>query len=98
MQRLKPLHPPVVAHPPLPSIVFTIGPRTARRKANMKDVRNGLLMAPDAAEYLSISRRYLSTLTKNRVIPCVKFGRRCVRYKPSDLDKAADRFRVSAKG
>ena len=56
----------------------------------------GYARPPQAAEFLCISRRYLHSLTKNRVLPSIRLGRRCVLYKLADLEKAADKFRVAA--
>jgi excisionase family DNA binding protein len=56
------------------------------------------LPPPDASGYLGISPRFLADLTRRRVIPSVKLGRRCVRYRLADLDAAMDRFRRQAIG
>ncbi len=56
------------------------------------------LPPPDAANYLQVSERYLASLKKRQMIPCVRLGRRCVRYAVKDLDAAMLRFRRAAVG
>jgi hypothetical protein len=56
------------------------------------------LPPPAAANYLQVSERYLASLRKRRVLPCIRLGRRCVRYSVADLDAAMLRFRRAAVG
>ena len=53
-----------------------------------------LLRTKQAADYLAVCERKLWELTKQRRIPAVKIGCRCIRYDVSDLDG----FIQAAKG
>lgn len=56
------------------------------------------LPPPDAAHYLQVSERYLATMRKRRLVPCIRLGRRCVRYAVRDLDAAMMKFRRASLG
>lgn len=53
------------------------------------------LRPPQAARFLGISRRYLSTLTAIKAVPVHRLGPRCVRYRRSELIEAMQTFRQS---
>jgi len=57
---------------------------------------DGYIRKKDAARYLGISVRALSNLMHQRKVPFTKLGKRMVRFKLSDLDRAMDRFRTKA--
>jgi len=41
-----------------------------------------------AAKYLAVSKRTISDLQRRRVIPHIRLGARCVRFRRADLDEA----------
>ncbi len=51
---------------------------------------------PEAAKYLGVAPRTISEWQSRGVIPFLKLGRKCVRFRTSDLDRAMDRFMVEA--
>jgi excisionase family DNA binding protein len=54
---------------------------------NSSTIQPALLTVRQAAAYLAICERKLWELTKQRRIPAVKIGCRCIRYDVSDLDR-----------
>lgn len=50
-----------------------------------------LLKTVEAAKKLSISKRYLEELISRGDLPVVRFGRRAVRIRPSDLTALTER-------
>lgn len=56
----------------------------------------GYLRREDAARYLGIAPRTLSTWQKRRLIPYIKVSHRVCLFKREDLDKALDRFMTKA--
>lgn len=64
----------------------------------MTDKRHAYLNRGEAAEYLGVCPRTISELQRKRLIPHVKLARKCVRFRPADLDRAMDRLTVKAVG
>ena len=62
----------------------------------MKAIDDGYMRRSSAADYCGVSERTLSTWQRQRIIPFVKMGRKCVLFRRSDLDKALDRFKVKS--
>ena len=58
----------------------------------------GYLRPPAAAEYMGLSVRHVRALTRRRVLPVIRLGKRCALYARADLDRALAKFRVSAVG
>ena len=56
-----------------------------------------LLDVDAAAEYLSVTPRFIRRLVAERRVPFVKLGRH-LRFDPSDLDRFIDAGRVDAVG
>ena len=56
-----------------------------------------LLDVEGAAEYLSVTPRFIRRLVAERRVPFVKLGRH-LRFDPSDLDRFVDAGRVDAAG
>ncbi len=56
-----------------------------------------LLDVDTAAEYLSVTPRFIRRLVAERRLPFVKLGRH-LRFDPSDLDRFVDAGRVDAVG
>ena len=50
-----------------------------------------LLTLREAAEALSISERYLRSLTKAGTVPCIRLGR-SVRYRPAEVEAALEKL------
>ena len=55
---------------------------------------NEYLTRDEAAEYLRVSPRTISDWQARRLIPYIKTGRRCVRYRRQDLDAAMGKFTI----
>jgi excisionase family DNA binding protein len=51
-------------------------------------VNPGFLTRRQAARYLQVSERTLSDWQRRRLLPFVKVGARCVRFRRHDLDEA----------
>jgi excisionase family DNA binding protein len=47
-----------------------------------------LVKSQDVARELAVTTRYVGILTAEGRIPCYKFGRRCVRFRISEVLKA----------
>ena len=47
-----------------------------------------------AAEYLHVSPRTISDLQRRRLIPHIRLGARCVRFRRADLDEVMGLFTV----
>lgn len=45
-----------------------------------------LMRMREAADYLRVSSRYMATLRARKVVPCIKIGPKCVRFRRGDLD------------
>lgn len=58
----------------------------------------GWLRPDGAARYLSISRRCLGSLTRERVLPFVRLSHRVILFRRQDLDRALARRLVKAVG
>jgi excisionase family DNA binding protein len=58
----------------------------------------GYLNRDQAAAYLNVAPRTVSEWQARRIIPHIKCGRKCVRYRASDLDAAMARMTVRAVG
>ena len=56
-----------------------------------------LLDVEGAAEYLSVTPRFIRRLVAERRVPFVKLGR-LLRFDPADLDRFVDSGRVDAVG
>lgn len=54
------------------------------------------LRRKEAATYLKVSLRTLSNWQHKRLIPFLRVGRRCVLFKPTDLDWALKKFEIKA--
>ena len=52
---------------------------------------------PDAATALNVSRRFLETEIKRGHLQVMRFGRRCVRIRPQDLDSYAEKYLVGGE-
>jgi excisionase family DNA binding protein len=55
----------------------------------------GLLKSKQAAEWLNISQRHLSDLTRTGRIPAVRIGKKAVRYAEADLSRFVAQCRDS---
>jgi excisionase family DNA binding protein len=56
-----------------------------------------LVAGPEAARLLAISPRTLWTLTDRGEVPCVRIGRRSVRYAVADLRAYVERLRQGGR-
>jgi excisionase family DNA binding protein len=56
--------------------------------------REALMTRYEACKYLSISLRKFDSLVSTGEIPKIRFGRRCIRFAPSDLDAYVDKQRA----
>lgn len=54
------------------------------------------LTAADLAKALNVSRRTIGNFTKARRIPCLRLGRRCVRYDLAKVREALARYEQEA--
>jgi excisionase family DNA binding protein len=48
----------------------------------------------DIAKYYKVTVRTVDRWTKDRLIPSIKFGPRCTRFKWSDVERAVERLTV----
>lgn len=46
-----------------------------------------LMRVPEAASYLAISIRTVNTMIAAKTLPCVRMGKKCVRFRRTDLDR-----------
>lgn len=54
------------------------------------------LTAAELAAELKVCRRTIGNWTRCRRIPCLRLGRRCVRYDPARVREALERFEQEA--
>jgi len=59
----------------------------------MEDHKKTLLPLREQAELLSISWRHLQELSRKRLIPCVRLGRRIL-FNPLHVEKALEKLTV----
>jgi excisionase family DNA binding protein len=58
----------------------------------------GLVRVGEAARFLAVSTRHLQNLTKDGMVPHVRFGKRGVRYTRQDLVEFVQRHRMVGEG
>lgn len=64
----------------------------------MQNDASTLLTAAELAEALKVSRRTIGNFTKSRRIPCLRLGRRCVRYDLAKVREALVKYEQQAVG
>lgn len=62
----------------------------------MQNDASTLLTAAELAKALKVSRRTIGNFTKSRRIPCLRLGRRCVRYDLAKVREALAKYEQQA--
>ena len=65
---------------------------------SIKQAPLGYLRKSEAAKYLRVSIRTMTTLMRRHKVPFIKLTGRLCLFRMSDLDRALDRFRIKAVG
>ena len=58
----------------------------------------GLITLDEVASNLKVSKRYVQTLVRRKVIPVIRLGRRCTRFDLNRVHTAIKRFEIIEMG
>ena len=88
MKFSKQLNPADDAQPPISKPVPMIA------KSRLSDDSDHLADLQDVARKLGVSKRYVQSLVRRKVIPVIRLGRRCTRFDLDGVMKAVRKFEI----
>ena len=88
MKFIKQLNQADDAQPPISKPVPMIA------KSRLPDDSDHLADLQDVARKLQVSKRYVQTLVRRKVIPVIRLGRRCTRFDIDSVMSAVKKFEI----
>jgi len=87
-----------VKEPKVESVIRDNPPSKPSSERSEPRLENGLTDIDGVAATLGVSRRYVQSLVKRKVIPVIRLGRRCTRFDLARVLAAVKRYEVIEMG